>query len=291
MSGENIFDQIIDNYHNLSQSEAKIADCVLKQSPDLPYIMISELAKNSQVSESTITRFCRAIGCSSFNDFKLAVAQAYSARESNAQVTNANEDLSGEVQPEDSIEQKGQKLCNTGITALKQTLELLDPAAIRKAVDILTRAENVYCFGQGNSAIVAMEAWGRFIVATPKFHWVSEYHMQLYTAATLGPNDVILYFSFSGAMRELPELGKLICQTGGKLILVTRYPNSPGAAYADLALVCGANETPRQQGSVAVKFGQLLIIDILFQEYCAKNPEEAKKNRERTLNATIPLLL
>ena len=40
--------------------------------------------------------------------------------------------------------------------------------------------------------------------------------MQAITAATLGAKDVILYFSFSGAMRELSELGGLVQKTGGQ---------------------------------------------------------------------------
>lgn len=115
--------------------------------------------------------------------------------------------------------------------------------------------------------------------------------MQAITAATLGAKDVILYFSFSGAMRELSELGGLVQKTEAKLILVTRFPNSPGSKFSDLLLICGADEAPNQQGSVAVKLGQLFIIDVLFHEYCSKDAKTALENRERTLNATAPMLL
>ena len=101
----------------------------------------------------------------------------------------------------------------------------------------------------------------------------------------------ILYFSFSGAMRELSELGGLVQKTEAKLILVTRFPNSPGSKFSDLLLICGADEAPNQQGSVAVKLGQLFIIDVLFHEYCSKDAKTALENRERTLNATAPMLL
>ena len=87
----------------------------------------------------------------------------------------------------------------------------------------------------------------------------------------LKKGDVILYFSFSGAVRELTEVGKILQGTEAKLILVTRFPNSPGAQYADLLLICGANEAPRQQGSIAAKIGQLFIVDVLFHEFCARN--------------------
>ena len=82
---------------------------------------------------------------------------------------------------------------------------------------------------------------------------------------------MILYFSFSGNVRELSEVGQILSGSAAKLILVTRFPNSPGAQYADLLLLCGANEAPEQQGSIAAKIGQLFIVDVLFHEYCARN--------------------
>lgn len=292
MQENDIFNLIIQNYHSLTKLEAQVADYILAHRQSIAHISISALSEACGVSDATITRFCRTIGNDSFRDFKSAVIQSLSQGES---VSSALESDAygayGEIHPEDTLQQKCQKLYHIEIQALAQTLSLIDYASIDRAVDMLVQADNVYCFGQGNSSMVAMDAWGRFVSVTPKFHWVTDYHMQAFTAVTLGPKDIILYFSFSGAMRELSELGRLIQQTEAKLILVTRFPNSPGAQYADLLLVCGTNEAPNQQGSIAVKLGQLFIIDILFHEYCARNPELTTLNRERTLSAADPMLL
>lgn len=289
MNGESIFDVIIQGYSSLTRSETRVADYILKHKPELPYIMSKTLADACQVSEATITRFCRSVGCASFNDFKVRAAQAISSDSTSGPASGY--DLYGDIQLEDSLEQKCQKLYRVGTQALQQTLDLLDYGAVRKVVDCLYEADNVYCFGQGNTSIIAMDAWGRFSSITSKFHWINDFHMQAITAATLGAKDVILYFSFSGAMRELSELGSLVQKTEAKLILVTRFPNSPGAKFSDLLLICGADEAPNQQGSVAVKLGQLFIIDVLFHEYCSKDAKTALENRERTLNATAPMLL
>ena len=70
MNGESIFDVIIQGYSSLTRSEIRVADYILKHKPELPYIMSKTLADACQVSEATITRFCRSVGCASFNDFK-----------------------------------------------------------------------------------------------------------------------------------------------------------------------------------------------------------------------------
>ena len=75
MNGESIFDVIIQGYSSLTRSETRVADYILKHKPELPYIMSKTLADACQVSEATITRFCRSVGCASFNDFKVRAAQ------------------------------------------------------------------------------------------------------------------------------------------------------------------------------------------------------------------------
>ena len=262
---EDIFTALIHSYNTLTRSETKVADYILRHKQEIHLQSISELAQRCSVSEATISRFCHSVGCASFNEFKLAVVQAISASEN----MDMGTDLYSSILPDDSIEQKCRKLCNVSTDALHQTLSELD--IIDKVVDMLSRAGSVYCFGQGNSSIVAEDAWGRFSCVSPKFHYIANANLQATTAELLGKNDVVLYFSFSGAVRELTEMGKILQNREAKLILVTRFPNSPGAQYADLLLICGANEAPQQQGSIAAKIGQLFIVDVLFHEYCARN--------------------
>ena len=264
---EDIFTALIHSYNTLTRSETKVADYILRHKQEIHLQSISELAQRCSVSEATISRFCHSVGCASFNEFKLAVVQAISASEN----MDMGTDLYSSILPDDSIEQKCRKLCNVSTDALHQTLSELDVDIIDKVVDMLSRAGSVYCFGQGNSSIVAEDAWGRFSCVSPKFHYIANANLQATTAELLGKNDVVLYFSFSGAVRELTEMGKILQNREAKLILVTRFPNSPGAQYADLLLICGANEAPQQQGSIAAKIGQLFIVDVLFHEYCARN--------------------
>ncbi|MEG2421718.1 MAG: MurR/RpiR family transcriptional regulator [Oscillospiraceae bacterium] len=287
MGNTDIFSHLIQDFNTLTKSEMVAADYVLGHKLEVQNLTISELAAASGVSEATLTRFCHSVGCKGFNDFKLAIAQATARSDRPAE----EYDSYGDVHAEDSIEEKCQKLCARGIDALRQTLELMDPKQISIAVDMLTGANRVLCFGQGNSSIVASDAWGRFCSVTPKFSWIADSHLQVSAAALLEEGDVILYFSFSGATRALVEIGELCKKSKARLILVTRYPQSPGAAYADLLLMCGANESPLQQGSVSAKIAQLFIVDILFNEYCARDLDTSVRNRQKTLDAIGPKLL
>ena len=265
--GDDIFSTLIRSYNSLTRSETKVADYILRHKQQVPLQSISELAAACEVSEATLSRFCHSVGCHSFNEFKLSVVQAISSSESAA----ADMDLYSTVLATDSVEQKSRKLCYISTDALNQTLRDLDFRSIEEAVDVLSQANNVFCFGQGNSSIIAEDAWGRFTCVSPKFHFIANANLQYDTARLLGAGDVVLYFSFSGSVRELKEVGQILKKSQAKLVLVTRFPNSRGAELADLVLICGANEAPHQQGSIAAKISQLFIVDILFHEFCAKN--------------------
>src|ERR1700712_4909526 len=68
---------------DLSPAERLVAAAGCADFDGAPRITIAELALKAGVSQPTISRFCRSVGCSSFNEFKiqlattLAVASAY----------------------------------------------------------------------------------------------------------------------------------------------------------------------------------------------------------------------
>ena len=53
----------------LRKSERKVADFVLKNPLNVIHMRIVDLAKEAEVSEPTVVRFCRAVGCEGFQDF------------------------------------------------------------------------------------------------------------------------------------------------------------------------------------------------------------------------------
>ena len=61
-------------------------------------------------------------------------------------------------------------------------------------------------------------------------------------------------------------------------VLVTHFPKSPAASMADIVLRCGANESPFQLGSIPARVAQLIVMDLLFQEYYRRNHERCEEN-------------
>ena len=59
MTAHNIFETISSQYFQLTNSEKKVADYVLRHRIDVQYMSISELAEECTVADATISRFCR----------------------------------------------------------------------------------------------------------------------------------------------------------------------------------------------------------------------------------------
>jgi DNA-binding MurR/RpiR family transcriptional regulator len=264
---------MMQEYESFTRSERKIADYVLEHQQETQYISITDLSAECEVAVSTVSLFCRKLGLAGFNDFKLELARA--ALPARA----AFSEPGSEITEGDSAAAVMGKVLSAVQDALNNAYHMLSEQEIIRAADLLRRAGQVVCLGQGNHSVVALAAWAQFSTTSPKFKTIQDSHMQTVVLSTLAEGDAVLYFSYSGATHELLEAVEVIRNRGGKLILVTRYPNSPASAYADAVLLCGPNEQPFQFGSTSALIAQLYVVEALLSEFIRRDPEEAEQNR------------
>ncbi len=280
---ENIFARISNGYYHFTASEKKVSDYVLANKTGVQYMSISELAEECSVADATITRFCRRLGLRGYTAFKLALAKAVAEEQgaaSSGPVTVSPRNL-----PRDSVTETGHHCYHAQLSAISQTLSMLKPEQVTRAVDLLWNARRVLCMGQGGSMIMATEAAHLFSNISTTFVAVQDSHQQASTAALLTPQDTLLYFSYSGSTKEIVEIIDLAHSCGATVILITRFLRSPGAAKADVVLQCGSNEGPLQLGSIPAQIAQLFVMDVLYHEYIRRDPEGAARKQERIAEA------
>ena len=271
--GKDIIALMIQEYERFTRSERKIVDYVLEHQEETQYVSITDLSAQCGVAVSTVSLFCRKLKLAGFNDFKLELARA--ALPARA----AFSEPGSEITEGDSAAAVMGKVLSAVQDALNNAYHMLSEQEIIRAADLLRRAGQVVCLGQGNHSVVALAAWAQFSITSPKFKTIQDSHMQTVVLSTLAEGDAVLYFSYSGATHELLEAVEVIRNRGGKLILVTRYPNSPASAYADAVLLCGPNEQPFQFGSTSALIAQLYVVEALLSEFIRRDPEEAEQNR------------
>ncbi len=75
-SGANILEIARGMRGSLRKSDRKVCDVVLADPRRILTATVAETADLAEVSQPTVIRFCTAIGCEGFQDFKLRLAQA-----------------------------------------------------------------------------------------------------------------------------------------------------------------------------------------------------------------------
>ena len=279
MAENDVFKLLSHEYYQFTASEKRVADFIISNSTVAQTMSISDLADASGVAGATISRFCRRLGYDSFAAFKLAIATSAASR---ASLSNP---LVGEVTQEDTLPTLARKLAGANIDAILETEALIRPTVIQSAADILLQADKVLCMGQGGSMLMAQEAAHLFSTSFSGFFSMADSHMQLICASQLNHRDAILYFSYSGTTNNLMEVLRIAKSRNTPLLLVTRFPNSPGASQADVVLECGSRESPLQLGSVPARMAQLYLIDVLYSEVCRRDLEGCRQRRIRVADA------
>ncbi|MCD8021430.1 MAG: MurR/RpiR family transcriptional regulator, partial [Lachnospiraceae bacterium] len=191
-----ILDTITEQYNTLTRSGKKLANYLFSNAGEAQYLSITSLAENCGVSEASITRFCRSLGLSGYNELKLDLAKTVYVSDS-----PENKIADGDS-PANFLETTCKKLRDSYMVSLNDTIAQIDPNAFERAADLLYHARNVYCFGQGGSMVIAMEAWALFGTISPKFVHIADSHVQMMTTSLCTSEDVILFFSYSGNTRE-----------------------------------------------------------------------------------------
>ncbi len=265
-----ILERIHASYYHLTAAERKVADYVISNHDQVQFMSITQLAEECGTAEATISRFCRSLKLKGFNAFKIELAK----HSVSAGKTHTEKDPS-------TPQGRWEEAAALSIDAIHQTVALMEPKQVTKAVSLFEKAPRIMCIGSGGSMIMASECAHLFSTVTGKFYALSDSHSQMSATATMAPEEAIVLFSYSGATTSGIQVLELAKSRGISTVLVTRFHKSPAAKLADVVLCCGSNEGPFQFGSVPAKVAQLTVMDVLFQEYCRRNKEQSEENIER----------
>jgi len=269
----NILERIHASYYQLAAAERRVADYVLAQYEQVQFMSITQLAEECGTADATVSRFCRSLKLKGFNAFKIELAKYTAAVSASS--------LRERIIPTNTSEARYLEAGRLSQAAIDQTLVLLRQPDIDRVVKLFEDAQRVYCMGAGGSMLLASECAHLFSTVSNKFTAVGDSHMQMSITATMNERDVVVLFSYSGATRCGVEVLELAKSRGIQTVLITRYPKSPAAKLADTVLCCGSSESPFQFGSVPAKVAQLVLLDVLFQEYLHRNREAAEENLQR----------
>ncbi|SMB99630.1 transcriptional regulator, RpiR family [Thermanaeromonas toyohensis ToBE] len=268
-------------YNSLTKAEKKVADYVLENFDNVIYLSVTELAEKCGCGETTVIRFCRHIGLTGFQDFKLNIAKDIVRPE-----MNIHENISFE----DSIDILVQKITTENITALSNTVKLLSLKELERAVDAIVNANKIEFYGVGASGYTALDAKYKFLRLGLNVDAMLDAHIQAISAVNLGEKDVAVGISFSGSTKDTVETCRLAKKAGAKVICITNYARSPITSVADIVLLTSVKETPLRSGALTSKIAQLHILDILYTSVAIRLKDKAVQSLNKTAKAVLEKL-
>lgn len=251
-----ILSQIKDSYAELRPAERRVADTVLADVAFSVDASNAELARRADVSEPTVTRFCRAIGCEGVRDFKLKLAQSV--------VVGRMYLIAGQpVVPTEDASPLWNTVFAEARNALNAVERQVDPAEVVKAADLVASAHQVAVFGLGgSSAALAQETQYRLFRYGVVVSAHSDPYVMRMTASTLKPNDLVIAISATGRTDEVIEAVALAKHYRAKTICITA-PDSDLARVCDVRLTVDIPEFPDTMKPTASRFAFLAIIDLV----------------------------
>jgi DNA-binding MurR/RpiR family transcriptional regulator len=283
---------------SMTRSEVRIAKRILASPDEFVRSSVRSIAADLGVSEPTILRFCRAIGCEGFKDLKfrliqeLALSQAMNdqaarASQHAAGIASAAHGPSAAVERSGAVERLGataaeqsdaadDRLFETIIEALTRTRDTLLHQDVVRGAQAISKAGRVVVYGiGGSSAALATEAHNRLFRLNIPVMVFTDGYTQRMSAAILGEGDVALFISSTGRPRELQESLELAKYYKATCIAITDK-DSPLGRDADLCLHVGLAATGAEEFQPnPMRFAQLFVIDRLAYAVAAVLGEPA----------------
>ncbi|MCX2778579.1 transcriptional regulator HexR [Microbulbifer thermotolerans] len=253
MKPAEVTQKISDHLSSMRKSERKVAEYILAHPDEIIHMRIVDLATEAQVSEPTVVRFCRAVGCSGFQEFKLNLAQQLASSPSFGQIA---------VTDTDTIAEYKRKVFDSTVDTLLNVRDKIDNRALEAAVTAIASATRVEFFGFGASGAVAADAQHKFFRLQLATAAHSDHHIQNMSAMSMEPGDVVVAISQSGRTKALLRSMGMAKEQGATVIGLAPS-GSPVAHQASIPLEVDVEEDIEIYTPLSSRIAHLVVIDVL----------------------------
>jgi len=244
---------LLKNNRQLSKSAQKVAAVILANPTSAIRAPISSIAKAAGVSEPTVNRFCRSLGCDGYPDFKVKLAQ---------ELGNGLPKMAQDVEVGDSTAALVAKIFASTHASLQATQAVIDPIAIESAVKALAKARSIVFFGLGASGPVALDAQHKFFRCNVPVVAHLDVLNQRMVSAGLSADDVAVCISYTGRTLPMLDVARLAKEAGATVIGITAG-QSPLAAECDIVLAVDTPEDTDLYTPMTSRIAHLVLIDVL----------------------------
>lgn len=247
------------NADEMTKSEKKIADFILKNPPRIAYMTESDIGDELGVSIATVSRFWRAVGFKSIKDFKQYLEQ---------KLTITPESKMKDIVNKVSREDIAARMLQTASTYLDETLKNLSKDQFLKAVKAIKEARTVYVFGPGPSESLADLLCFRLNRMGKRMVKMAKSGRELFESmVNIEKEDAVVIFGFVRMTPETHTILDFARDEGCTSILITDMLISEMIDLSDIALYTARGELWEFHSMVApMALVECLIVAVTMEQ-------------------------
>lgn len=255
----------------MNPAQSRIAKYILENPDKLPGMPIGRLARESGVSEATISRFVKFLGCANYRDFQAEMVK-------NNLLNHERIRGYSDIKNMDSSYQICQKIFDANIHCLADTLTMVDAEALEQAADLIVKSRALCILAQGRSMVTATSIRQRLYRLGIACTSYSDPHEQAIAASLLKEGDVVMGISTFGRSKNVLKNLRFASSRGARIIGVSSYRGTPLEKVSDIMLVSSSNEDASFGFEPSCStVSQMVMLDCLYIMITNRMKEEARE--------------
>ena len=272
---DDVLIRIHDGYPKMSKGQKLLADYITDHYDKAVYLTASKLGSVVGVSESTVVRFAGELGYDGYPGLQRALEDMIRTRLTALQrmeVTHSRMD-------EDNVLPS---ILQSDIENIKETMNVVEDAAFKEALDLILKAKTIYILGVRSSGPLAsfLAYYMNLIFDNVKLVQTNSISETFEQMLKIGPEDVMIGISFPRYSKRTVKAMDFAKSREASVIAITDSHHSPIAASADCVLKAHGNMVSFVDSMV----GPLSLLNALVVALSMSRQDEVKQNLESLEN-------
>ena len=253
---KSVINQICASMDTFFETENKIGNFIIHHPKEIVDMTVGELAKECQVSEASVSRFCKKIDMKGFHHLKISIAKEMVSQ-------SEDDELSNHISVDD-LEQSLKNILANKVAELTQTVSMMNSENLQDILKRINNAQNVLFAAVGNTVPVAMDGAyklnqiGISAVSTPVWE------TQLAYSYNLSPDDVVIAISNSGESTGVINILEAAKQKKATTISITNSEKSTIAKISDYHITTATREKLFLDEYRFSRVSATMVIEVLY---------------------------
>lgn len=268
---ENPIQQLKNKISDLTESQRKVADYIIKNPVDVAFLTVDQLAGLVGTSTTTIMRLTFSLGYSGYSEFQKGLQELLRNRaDPHTRLATNLKDL--------NRSDLWVRCAENHINNIQSTAEMVSPDTLNKTLEMIVSADRIYCTGVRSSMPVAQCLhYGLNRLLGNCDFLIADHGGWTERVTSMSESDLVIAASFPRYARSVLQFVKAAKENGAKVISITDSYSSPLVTYSDLILPTNVGSVAFHNSVIAPMFVADYIISAVAINYSDKTKHRLEK--------------